>query len=591
MVRWASRPVAAASLVGLALAWLLLAAPVASAAEGCVRCHQEAPRFSPFHDPQRIGCTSCHGGNAFATEKAAAHAGLEAYPGRVDTAAWSCGQATCHAKQVRDMQHSIMNTLTGMIELTRGVFGAEPEAGRGHSPTGRLAQSGVDSYLRKLCVSCHLGNERRGHGQSQRDRGGGCAACHLRSHAPSEGMGESATRAADAAESRQGIHPTLTMTVPDERCFGCHSRSSRVALNYVGLAEVDAPDPARPEAFGQLQDGRWVERLAPDLHSAAGMSCTDCHTAAEVMGTGQPVTRLDQQLDVGCEDCHAPTLYEKPLGQLTRRELIRPGLAGWTSPDLGRGVVVVTARRGSPLWNVYRRDGRRLLRAKASGKKLAIPVMRPGAAHDRKGHERLTCGACHDVWAPQCDGCHIAFDPDERQWDHLEHTETSGRWIERRWHIRNEAPALGVTSAGRIAPFVPGMSLVAELPGQSQRLRAIRYTRVVPHTTQRAGRDCASCHRSEQSLGVITGQAAAPWDPSLHLPVGWVRRDAAQPGHGLRAGERSLDRVERERVRRVGTCLGCHGAASRIYDDYRASLSMIARQRPHPDPKTRMPAP
>jgi hypothetical protein len=40
-------------------------------------------------------------------------------------------------------------------------------------------------------------------------------------------------------------------------------------------------------------------------------------------------------------------------------------------------------------------------------------------------------------------------------------------------------------------------------------------------------------------------------------------------------------------VRRVGDCLACHGAASRIYTDFRASLAAIAGQRPHPAPGSR----
>jgi hypothetical protein len=599
--RWACRPalllpslLPVLLLGALLLGLLLLAAGPAFAGEACGTCHREAPRFSVFHDPARIGCTACHGGNPRATERAAAHAGLEAYPGRSATAARSCGQASCHPEQVRALRHSIMSTANGMIELTRQVLGAAPEPGRGLLPAQRLAQRGVDSYLRKLCISCHLGSERRGHGQSQLDRGGGCAACHLRTHAAPEAMGESAPTPlppagapAGTAGVQRGIHPTLTASVPDERCFGCHSRSSRVALSYVGLAEVDGPDPARPADFGQLQDGRWVRHLPPDLHSAAGLSCTDCHTAAGVMGTGRPVTRLRQQLDVRCEDCHAPTLREEPVARLTRRDLLRPGLAGWSSPDLARGRVVVTARQGSPLWNVFRRDGRRWLREKATGRELPLPVMRPGPAHDLKGHERLTCSACHDTWAPQCDGCHIAYDPAGRQWDHLRREETPGRWIERRWGAHEDAPALGVTAAGRIAPFVPGMNLVADLPGRPRSLHSTRYARVAPHTTQRAGRDCASCHRSEAALGVIRGESAAPGDPALRVPLGWVRRDAARPAPGLRAGERSLDRAERARVRRVGDCLACHGAASRIYTDFRASLAAIAGQRPHPAPGSR----
>ena len=595
MGRWTHTLRAAGWLALLALALLLpatlLPGPAAAAGEGCPRCHRETPRFSAFHDPARIGCTSCHGGDPAAAEKAAAHAGLEAYPGRAATAERRCGQSGCHAETVQRMRNSIMNTLAGMIELTRDVLGEPPHAGQGLPLAQRLVTSGADSYLRKLCVSCHLGNERRNHAQSLQDRGGGCSACHLHTYpAPADG-GEAAPAPGAAQRAPARIHPTLTLRIPDERCFGCHSRSSRVALNYVGLAEVDAPPPGSGGHGAELFDGRPVEARPPDLHSTAGLSCVDCHTAAEVMGTGESVTRLAQQLDVRCEDCHAPTLRERAVRELPVHERVAPTLSRWANPDLARGVLVVTQRRGSALWNVFRQGGQALLRTKEAGKELPIPAVRPGRSHEMKGHERLTCSACHDTWAPQCDGCHIAYDPAGQQWDHLLGRVTPGRWIERRWHVRNEAPALGVTGAGQIAPFVPGMSLIAELPGRPQALRSTRYTRVTPHTTQRAGRTCASCHRSEQALGVITGEAAAPWDSSLRVPIGWVARDAAQPGRGLRAGERSLNAMERDRVRRVGDCLECHGAASRLYDNFGAGLAAIAGQRPHPAPDSRAPAP
>lgn len=564
-----------------------LAGPPKLAEQACTRCHRETGHFSRFHDPAQIGCTSCHGGDGAATAKVAAHRGMEAYPGGAAAAARSCGQAGCHEAQVNDLRHSIMNTANGMIELTRGIFGADPIAGRGLLPAQRLARTGVDGYLRKLCVSCHLSNQRRNHGQSVLDRGGGCSACHLETHSAPPAMGETPSQ----PDVRTGAHPTLTVRVPDDRCFGCHSRSSRISLNYAGLAEVESADGERLQTFGHLPDGRLVERRMPDLHGLAGMSCTDCHTGTGVMGTGQPVTRLAQQTDVRCVDCHAPTLRTKPVSQLTGRQLLMPGLMGWTNPDFLRGSVVVTRRRGTPLWNVFHADGKRLLREGATGREVTIPVMKHGRTHDLKGHERLSCTACHDTWAPQCDGCHIAFDPAGRQRDHLLHKATPGRWIETRWHIRNGAPALGVGADGRIWPFVPGMNLLAELPGRAKPLRSLRYTRMVPHTTQRAGRSCASCHRSEQVLGIITGETAAPGNPDWRVPIGWVARGAEQPAPGLRAGERSLNRTERRRVLRVGQCLVCHRGTSRIYDDFPASLAAIAGQHPHPAPGRTVPAP
>ncbi|MBI3992183.1 MAG: hypothetical protein HY342_02835 [Candidatus Lambdaproteobacteria bacterium] len=576
----------------------------AAAAERCTICHLETLYFSPMHDPAAIGCVGCHLGDAQARDKAAAHAGLEAYPGRVATVGETCARATCHAELEPLLRNNIMHSLNGMIELTRQALSLPARDDVALPLSQRLAQHGPESYLRKLCVSCHLGNERGSHRQSTSDRGGGCNACHLRdllsedgaapraadlppeSSGPGPREGQGST---DAPELRRGAHPALTLAIDSRRCFGCHSRSGRVSLNYVGLAETDTVDVARPQDYGRLEDGRLVRHRPPDLHSEAGLDCTDCHTAAGVMGTGAALHRQQQQLDIACDDCHAPAPHEKSLGELTRREAVLPGLHGWGSPDLARGRVLAGAIRGSALLHVYRQEGdqgqgtRRMLRKKRTGDVLAVPLTRAGPHHDLRGHERLTCEACHAAWAPQCDGCHISYDPSGRQWDHLLRRETPGRWIERRWSVRSDPPALGVRADNRIGPFVPGMSFILERPDGRPPLRRVIYSRISPHTTRKQGRSCESCHGDERALGVIVGHVHAPQHPGWVLPQGWVGRDVAQPAPGLHKGDRSLDRAERRRIARVGTCLPCHPGTAAMYRDFGAALGRMGPGRAHID--------
>ena len=93
-------------------------------------------------------------------------------------------------------------------------------------------------------------------------------------------------------------------------CFGCHSRSGRIALSYEGWHEMHTPGRRRPADAGspnvrKLDDGRYVEKIVADIHHERGLECIDCHTANEVMGAGADVARKSQQLRVGCEDCHA----------------------------------------------------------------------------------------------------------------------------------------------------------------------------------------------------------------------------------------------------------------------------------------------
>jgi len=112
-----------------------------------------------------------------------------------------------------------MNILDGMIATTRRVFGEKQKKKIQPDLNQRLSEKGSDSYLRKLCFSCHLDSARKNQQQNLQDRGGGCGSYHLKTHTDS-------------------VHPALTASVDNDLCFGCDSRSGCISLNYVGLAET-----------------------------------------------------------------------------------------------------------------------------------------------------------------------------------------------------------------------------------------------------------------------------------------------------------------------------------------------------------------
>jgi len=164
-----------------------------------------------LHDPAEICCTTCHAGKASANTKENAHQNLEVFPGRMQTVEQSCGQSGRHAELIPLVQNSRMNTLDGMLSGTRRLFGEKPKKQSYPDLNQCLSEKGVDSYLRKLCVSCHLGSDRKNHQQILQDRGGGCAACHLQTHTDLP-------------------HPALSVRVDNDRCFGCHIRSGRISI-------------------------------------------------------------------------------------------------------------------------------------------------------------------------------------------------------------------------------------------------------------------------------------------------------------------------------------------------------------------------
>jgi hypothetical protein len=219
---------------------------------------------------------------------------------------------------------------------------------------------------------------------------------------------------------------------------------------------------------------------------------------------------------------------------------------------------LVTARNGTPLWHIELRPEGLLLHRKIEEGVIRVPQYRRSSHSSGADHARLTCSACHAQWAPQCYGCHISYDPKKRQWDQLAGEETTGRWSEQRWGIRNELPPLGVRADGRIAPAIPGMISTIEHPAwKGSRFRRL-FAFLDPHTSGRS-RSCDSCHASSEALGlgegVLTrgkhGWSFHPAQPVLAdgLPAdAWTSLDGAASGGATRMGNRPLDPGEIRRM-------------------------------------------
>ena len=172
-----------------------------------------------MHDPAEICCTTCHAGKASANTKENAHQNLEVFPGRMQTVEQSCGQSGRHAELIPLVQNSRMNTLDGMLSGMRRLFGEKPKKQSNPDLNQCLSEKGEDSYLRKLCVSCHLRSDRKNYQQILQDRGGGRAACHLQTHTDSP-------------------HPALSVRVDNDRCFGCAACVSLCPVDALVLDDI-----------------------------------------------------------------------------------------------------------------------------------------------------------------------------------------------------------------------------------------------------------------------------------------------------------------------------------------------------------------
>jgi len=251
----------------------------------CNDCHiAQRTGFAAAHAFAANGCTVCHGGNDQSRSQEGSHAGMRGFPGLLDNAEQSCG--SCHADKVASVADSLMNTGHGMVDVTRQLVDGGSTS-TAHASLQSLGHGPADSMLRKLCASCHLGQDKTAHDLDPvNDRGGGCLACHINSYPEQQ-------------------HPALTRDVSDARCFGCHSRSARISLSYAGLGEID-PDTAEGRAAKlRLPDGRHVERKPADVHFTAGMTCTACHKGTDLMSAAGEAIHQRDAVAARCDDCHA----------------------------------------------------------------------------------------------------------------------------------------------------------------------------------------------------------------------------------------------------------------------------------------------
>lgn len=394
---------------------------------------------------------------------------MTSFPGQLDNAAQACG--ACHADKVTSVHDNLMSTGSGMVDVTRRLVD-----GKTGSPANANLQSlghgPADSMLRKLCASCHLGQNKTAHDLDPvRDRGGGCLACHINQY-PND------------------AHPALSADVSDARCFGCHSRSARISLSYGGLGEIVKGTSTLKQPALRLSDGRYVERKPADVHFTAGMTCTECHKGTDIMGAAGDAVHQRDAVDARCGDCHQVELAA-------------------------------------------------------------------GGPHNPE-HERLECATCHSQWAPQCFSCHMEYDADGRQWDHVEQKETAGRWHEKRADFYNGLGALGVNEDDRIELFIPGMIMTLAHPDWDGDKFVRAFAPISPHTTGPA-RSCESCHRSSVAVGLGSGAIQirdgkiifSPARESLRdgLPAdAWTNLDSSLGGFAAREGQRPLNGDEKETV-------------------------------------------
>ena len=563
--------------------------------EACMLCHKNVAGFSPAHDPKAIGCVSCHGGNPFSTNKERAHKNMIAIPGNLADAGRSCGTAQCHPVITERVNNTLMSTLSGMITVDRYVFG-ESDSLSVLNNIHHLGNSAADEHLRNLCVICHLGNPKTETGPvNELSRGGGCNACHLNYNEKAMLSHSIYQKDKEKGVINQQVHPSLTLQVTNDHCFGCHSRSGRISTNYEGWHETQLTtgEIADSSGFRVLEDERVFKRMTEDVHHKAGLDCIDCHNSYEVMGDGKRYAHEEKQVKIRCEDCH----FDKAPEAVTYDELDYESkkiadLKGWNNKN---SKFIKGKESGIALINTIIAGDSALMVGKNSGK--VFKLRPPGEKCTRGGvHNDVSCSACHTAWAPRCIGCHNVYEPETEGYDMFANRYKSGTWVEYTGEFLAMQPTLGVfddRNGKSVKPAVPGMILTIDKDSYEKNENKSRslfhrlFAPAEPHTIVKEGRSCKSCHNDPVAVGYGEGkliyettEGKGHWrfiskykeNENDGLPEdAWVPFDFSGAeyyedifSHSTRDNFRPFTIEEQKRMLTVGACLTCHQEESKV---------------------------
>jgi len=558
--------------------------------EGCLFCHKGMSDSDRSHPAAAFGCSACHLGNPYSLDEKRAHTTLIRNPGDLRVVEMTCGKTGCHGEIAGRVKKSLMATNRGILRIVQEEWGngafasAMPLNVRDLYGTDSPRNAPLDLY-RKMCGGCHLWKEKEGHKGEAGRRGGGCSDCHV-----VDGEKEKTPKTLPVK------HPEMTTRIPSENCVKCHNRSARIGLSYFGKFEsagYGTPYEGDHLSSRRLSGGRFYLDLAADIHFEKGkMVCIDCHTATGLMGDGHQYDKMADQVDITCEACHSPRFMVKPEAEALADRL---AVLNGKIPAPQKRPVAFT-RKGTPLYNLQQVNGKPVFHGKMDGRILKLKGMSDPEKthHSLKGHDRLSCQACHSAWIPQCYGCHLTYDASAPQKDWITGERTPGKWKEARTYLRFSKPALGVRGDDRIYPLSPCQVFFSPQGDAGRFITAQPFTRLNlsafdPHTTQGKSRSCTDCHADPKTMGLGEGilyqsgknrvfrptHRASDHGPGLPFSLdGFVTLEGKPLQTGSKNGVRPFDLKALDRILSVNPCLGCHDTyEDRIYRNFPESLN------------------
>jgi hypothetical protein len=479
--------------------------------ESCLQCHQNTMGYSQYHNPELIGCTSCHLGNPESLNKEESHKNMILIPGNLKDAKQTCGK--CHSEELHKIENSLMTTNSGLVAVDKYIFG-EADSPNYHYHIKDVKNSAADKHIRDLCANCHLGAEKKEFGAiTTTSRGGGCNACHL--NYSKKATEDLQNYLKSGKKELPKFHPSNDVFISNTHCFGCHSRSSRISTNYEGWQEtlIDADTLKNDKKYKILEGNRVYTKKQEDIHHTKGMLCIDCHSSHEVMGDGKQYAHEEQAVKLQCADCHfkdKPTTI--PYDSLDAESLKVFLHRNYTHQ---KNRILVAKKDHHPLVNTFVDSlGNVFLIGKGDGKLHKLSP-RPEACSRDNVHNDVSCSSCHSTWTSRCIGCHTGFDKNElRAFDLLDKKYGKGQWKEYVAEFSSSLPTMGVRESKNeklIEPAIPGMILTidkgsykGEKEGEEVSFHRL-YAPNSPHTTSKKVRDCKSCHTNSAAIGYGNG--------------------------------------------------------------------------------------
>ncbi len=536
--------------------------------ESCLECHFDLVGFSDLHNPQAIGCSSCHLGNINSGEKETAHEGIIKIPGNLSNASKTCSTTDCHHSELSRINNSLMSTNSGIVSIDKYIFDEVI-----HTDIvfhiDSIHSTAAAKHLKNLCFKCHLGYEKGHYGATtEMSRGGGCLACHLN------------YKKGKQPNINDKYHPAINLNIDNNKCFGCHSRSSRISTNYEGWYETihENEEIIDSSKYRVLMDGRIFALAEEDVHHKAGLLCIDCHSSIDVMGDGRVHKHQEQAVKIQCIDCHITEEYnkvdKKNIGNIAALDYV---LRKYKYPTTK---FIATEKDNIALVNTgFEKEEKAFLISKLNQKLFYLNSAKERCQKD-KVHQSLDCGMCHTSWVTSCIGCHMEYDNEVK----IKGKKERGKWYEEIGEFNKTLPVMGEyfkNGNKTIKPAIPGMIMTLDKSDFKGNKLGHDYTflrlfaPISAHTTTSEPRSCESCHNNSEALGYGKGKLrfdmrSKIWTfESLYalssqdkLPldawIGFSKSNEDTIKYSAHQGFYPLSLEDRKKILKVGSCLICH---------------------------------